>query len=76
MPVMFDKEIFFQIEAEVVKNLKRTEYVNGMVNEDEVKYQLAYEGGAGVCLHFPGCDQRPAGPLHHARGNIRIDHWN
>jgi hypothetical protein len=57
-PVSFDEVMFFQIEAEVVKNAKRMDYVDGMVNEEEVKYQLTFEGGAGVCLHFPNCERR------------------
>jgi hypothetical protein len=41
--------IFFQIEAEVVKNLKQQDYGDGMVNKDEVKYQLTFIEG-GCCL--------------------------
>jgi hypothetical protein len=55
VPIMFEKKLFFQIEAEVVKNAKRDDYTNGLVTEDEVTYHLSYEGGAGVCLHFPNC---------------------
>jgi hypothetical protein len=57
VPVMFDNEMFFQVEAEIIKNPKRKDYIDGLVNEDDVKYQLTVEGGAGVCLHFPGCDK-------------------
>ena len=55
-PIMFEKTMCFQIEAEVVKNSKRDDYVNGLITEDEVHYQRTYVGGAGVCLHFPDCD--------------------
>jgi hypothetical protein len=57
-PVMLEKTKFFQIEAEVVKNSKRDDYVNGLLNKDEMVYQLTYEGGAGVYLHFPNCLRR------------------
>jgi hypothetical protein len=57
VPIMFDKEMFFQIEAVVVKNAKRQDYMDGVVSEDDVKYQLTVQGGAGVCLHFPACDK-------------------
>lgn len=58
IPITFDKVNYYQIEAEVVKNSKRQDYLNGMVSEDDVKYQLTFEGGAGVCLQFPFCDSR------------------
>jgi hypothetical protein len=54
-PIMFDRDMYFQIEAEVVKNSKRKNYVDGLLSEEEVQYQLSYQGGAGVCLHFPFC---------------------
>lgn len=41
--------------AEVVKNAKCDDSVNGLVTEDEVTYHLSYKEGAGVCLHFPSC---------------------
>jgi hypothetical protein len=55
VPIMFEKNMFFQIEAEVVKNAKRDDYIKGLVTEDELTYHLSYEGGSGVCLHFPNC---------------------
>jgi hypothetical protein len=58
IPITFDKINYYQIEAEVIKNSKREDYMNGMVSEDDVKYQLTFEGGAGVCLQFPFCHQR------------------
>jgi hypothetical protein len=39
-PIMLEKTMFFQVEAEVVKNSKRDDYVNGLLNEDKVAYQL------------------------------------
>ncbi len=48
---MFYKEMFFQIEAEVIKNSKCDDYVNGLVTEDEVQYQLSFQGGVGdACI--------------------------
>ena len=29
-----------------------------MASEDDVKYHLTFEGGAGVCLQFPSCGKR------------------
>jgi hypothetical protein len=49
---MFHKEIFFQIDTEVVKNLIRDDYINGLLTENK----LSFEGGAGICLHFQSCD--------------------
>jgi hypothetical protein len=37
LPIMFDKETFFQIEAVVVKKLKRQDCIDGVVNEDDAK---------------------------------------
>jgi hypothetical protein len=54
-PIMLDNEMFMQVEAEVLKNAKRDDYVKGLLSEYKISYQLTYEGGAGVCLHFPGC---------------------
>ena len=56
--ISFDKNNFYQIEAEVIKNSKRQDYVDGMVSKNDVKYHLSFEGGAGVCLHFPNCQRR------------------
>jgi hypothetical protein len=56
-PIMFGKDIFFQIEAEVVKNSKRSDYISGLATEDDIQYQITYEGGGGVCLHFPSCER-------------------
>jgi hypothetical protein len=51
---MFDNEMFFHIEAEVVKNLKWQDYVDVMVNEDKVKYQLTlFKGGLVFVCTFP-----------------------
>ncbi len=54
-PIMLDKVMYFQIESEVIKNSKRGDYVDGLVSEDNLKYQLSYKGGAGVRLQFPSC---------------------
>jgi hypothetical protein len=56
-PVMFDKTMFFQIEASTVKNAKRKDFVDGMVTQSDVRYLLTKEGGGGIGLHFPGCDR-------------------
>ena len=40
VPIMFDNKIFFQVEAEIVKNSKQKNYIDGVVNKDDVKYQL------------------------------------
>ena len=57
VPIMFDKDMYIQIEAVVVKNSKRQDYLDGMVNKDDLQYQLTVKGSAGVCLHFPSCDR-------------------
>jgi hypothetical protein len=58
--IMQDKEMLFQVDdAKVVKNSKCSNYVNDFwlqTTEDDVHFQLSYEGGAGVCLHFSPCD--------------------
>ena len=36
-PIMFDKEVFFQIEAEVVKDLKHDDYINRLLTEHKVQ---------------------------------------
>jgi hypothetical protein len=58
IPITFDKINYYQIEAEVVKTSKRQDYLNGLVSEDDVRYQLTFKGGAGICLQFPFCDPR------------------
>jgi hypothetical protein len=54
-PITIGKELYFQIEAVVVKNLKRNNFIDGQHDQNEVKYLLTKIGGAGVCLHFPYC---------------------
>jgi hypothetical protein len=55
--IMQHKEIFFfQVEAEVVKNSKQNDYVDGLCTKDDTQSQLLYKGGIWVCLHFPTCD--------------------
>jgi hypothetical protein len=48
--------MFFQIEAVVVKNARRQDFVDGVITVNDIKYLLSMKGGAGVCLHFPNCE--------------------
>jgi hypothetical protein len=53
---MLHKAMCFQIESEVIKNSKHSDHVvDGLVSEGELKCQLSYKGGPGVCLQFPSC---------------------
>jgi hypothetical protein len=58
VPIMLDKKMFFQIEAEVVKNSKCQDYIDSVVNKkDNVGYQLTVGENVGICLHFPCCNR-------------------
>ena len=54
-PITIYKEMFFQLEACVVKNPAQQAFIDGIHNKEHVKYLLLYKGGAGLGLHFPGC---------------------
>jgi hypothetical protein len=44
-PITTGKEMFFQIEAMVVKNLKYQDFIDGQHDQNEVKYHLTETGG-------------------------------
>jgi hypothetical protein len=56
-PITVLREMYFQVEAEAMKNLKRKGFIDGMHSQDDVKYFVTYEGGEGVCLSYPGCSR-------------------
>jgi hypothetical protein len=46
---------YFQIEAEVVNNSFRKDFIHGLKDIDTVKYLLTSIGGGGIRLHFLNC---------------------
>jgi hypothetical protein len=54
-PVQFEKSLYFQIEAEVVKNASRESFVHGLHDIDTVRYLLSSTGGGGIGILFPDC---------------------
>jgi hypothetical protein len=54
-PVQFEKSLYFQIEAEVVKNASRESFIYGLHDIDTVRYLLTSTGGGGIGIHFPDC---------------------
>jgi hypothetical protein len=54
LPIEIAGVSFFQIKAEVVNNSMCTQFIDDMLDGNEVLYLLTRTDGAGVGLHFPG----------------------
>jgi hypothetical protein len=54
-PIQFGKQVFVQIEAEVIKNAFRNGFMHGLHDVNTVKYLLTKVGGGGIGVHFPSC---------------------
>jgi hypothetical protein len=55
LPLEFGGDHYFQIEAQVVKNLTRRQFIDGIYRQNAVVDLLTKQGGASVGLHFPNC---------------------
>jgi hypothetical protein len=54
-PLIFGDVLFFQIEAEVLKNVYRSNFTGGLYTQKEFGALLSSRGGAAIGLSFPGC---------------------
>jgi hypothetical protein len=54
-PLIFGDVLFFQIEAEVLKNVYRSNFTGGLFTEKECGVLFLSRGGAAIGLSFPGC---------------------
>jgi hypothetical protein len=53
--IQFERLLYIQIEAEVIKNFYRDSFVRGLNDVDTVKYLLTRVGGGGIGVHFCDC---------------------
>ena len=47
---------YCQIQGRVINNVKRGDFVNGELNNDQIEYMVLGIGGAALSLEFPNCD--------------------
>jgi hypothetical protein len=55
LPIQFCGRTYLQIDATVLKNSTRCQFIDGMYSQDDVLALLTSRGGAGVGLHFTNC---------------------
>lgn len=48
-------QLFDQIQATVIKNGRREDFINGVMDKDELEYHVVGIGGAAVSMSFPNC---------------------
>jgi hypothetical protein len=56
-PLIFGDVLFFQIEAEVLKNVYRSNFTGGLYTQKEFGVLFSWRGGAVLGLSFPGCSR-------------------
>jgi hypothetical protein len=54
-PLIFGDVPFFQIEAEVLKNVYRSNFTGGLYTQKEFGVLFSSRGGAALGISFPGC---------------------
>ena len=49
-------QTFVQIQATVITNARREDFINGVMDKEELEYHVVGIGGAAISLSFPNCN--------------------